>query len=75
MLVPLLARADGDEFAAAHHADGIAHAEEFGQIGTDQHDGFAGLRLLEHLPVEDGLGADINAARGFVEQEHGGVLV
>src|SRR2546425_3847328 len=41
VFVPVTGGTNGRERAAAHHADGVAHTQQFGQGGTDEEDRFA----------------------------------
>ena len=54
---------------AAHHENAIAHPEQFGQLGGNHDDAGAGFRQAVHQVVDLDLGANVDAARGFVEDE------
>src|SRR6266513_3542577 len=73
--VPLSRRANGRQHAAAHHADGVAHAQQFGQIRADEDDGFALRRQFVEQFVDLHLAADVDAPRRFVEQKYFGIVM
>jgi len=66
--------AGGAEDATAHDGDAIAGAEEFGKITRDHEYGFPGYGELVDEAVDVLLGTDVDAARGFVEEEDVGVV-
>src|ERR1017187_662015 len=69
-LAPLDPGPRGDELAAAHHAYGVAQAEELGQVGADKDDRLAGRRQLPDEPVDLRLAAHVDPAGGLVEEEY-----
>ena len=60
----------GGEAALAHDEDAVAHAEDLGELGGDHDDGDPLLGELGDQGVDLGLGADVDAAGGFVEDEN-----
>src|SRR5581483_7113413 len=64
-----LARQRRDHRAAAHHADAIAHADDFGQVARDQQHGEAVLREAADDLVDLALRADVDALRRLVEDQ------
>ena len=58
------------EAALAHHEDAAAEADEFGEFGGDDEDGFAFEGEFVEELVNFGLGADVDAAGGFVDDEN-----
>lgn len=72
---PVAGGAGGDDAAAAHDGDGVADAEEFGEVGADEDDGFAGGGEFADEFVDLGFGGDVDAAGGFVEEKDLGVAV
>src|SRR5438309_54562 len=56
-----------DELAAAHHENSVSDAKEFRQFGRDKEDGLAFFRERIEQPVNFAFGADVDAARRFVE--------
>ncbi len=73
MLVGLGAAELGHEAALAHDQDAVAHAQHLGQLAGDHEDAQALLGQLAHEPVDLGLGADVDAARGLVDDEQPGL--
>src|SRR3954466_207617 len=67
----------GVEFAGdpalGHHQHPVAHAEHLGQIAGDHEDGGTGRGEFVDELVDLDLGADVDPARGFVEDQHLGV--
>jgi len=55
--------------AAAHHEDAVGEAEELGELGGDEQDALACGGEFAQEGVDFGLGADVDAARGFVDDE------
>lgn len=70
MLGPLAGGTGGDDAAAAHDGDGVANAEEFGEVGADENDGFAGGGEFADEFVDLGLGGNVDAAGGFIEEQN-----
>src|SRR6185437_14223107 len=69
----LLRRAGGQkagEPAFAHHCDAVAQPQDFGQLGGNDDDGAALICQRVEQLVNLVLGADVDAARGFVEDQH-----
>src|SRR5450830_184163 len=60
----------GHQLAFAHDQHPIAGADDFRQLAGNHHDAHAGLRQLIDDTVDLGFGADVHAARGFVEDQH-----
>src|SRR3990167_6831364 len=60
----------GDQSPFVEHRHAVGHAHDFGQLRTDHHhaDTLAG-ELVQQL-VDGVLGAHVDAARGFVEEQH-----
>jgi hypothetical protein len=65
--IALQRRHDG---AAREHRDAVAHADDLGQLARNHHDGLALLCELAHEPVDLGLRAHVDTARGLVEDQH-----
>ncbi len=59
----------GDDGAAVHDGDPVAHAEDLGQLGRDHQDRQALGGQLAHQSVDLGLGADVDALRRLVEDQ------
>ena len=57
------------EAALAHDEDAAAQADEFGEFGGDDEEGFAFEGEFVEELVDFGLGADVDAAGGFVDDE------
>src|SRR6185369_398885 len=55
--------------ALAHDIGAIAHGNDLGQLGTDHQHGRAVAHQLVEQREDLGLGPDVDAARGFIEQE------
>ena len=53
-----------------HDDDAVAHAKDFFHIGTDHENGDALLGECLRCAIDLGLRADVDSARGFVEDEH-----
>ena len=60
----------GHDPALAHHEDAVAHAEDLRQLGGDHEDGRALRGQPVHELVDLDLGADVDAPRRLVEDEH-----
>ena len=56
-------------------SDGVTDPQEFRQVGTGHHDGFALRRGRIDLAVNVHLAADINAPGWFIEEQYLGVVV
>lgn len=69
---PAPRRAGGD-FAAAKHDDSIRHSNQFFGVVADQDDRHAGRRQLGNRTVYLRLRANINSARGLIQNEQLGV--
>jgi hypothetical protein len=52
-----------------HDQDAVAHAENLFQIAGDHEDGHAFLGEAVHEGIDLALGADVDAARWFIEDE------
>ena len=75
MLGPLSGGADFDNVAAAHDGDGVADAEEFGEVRADKDDRFAiGGEFADEF-VDLGFAGDVDAAGWFVEEEDFGLAM
>src|ERR1044071_241511 len=72
---PVGGRADGGEHSAAHHADGVANAKEFGQVRTDKDDRPALRRQPAEQLVDLHLAAHVDAPGGFVQQKDPGLVM
>ena len=59
--------------AAAHHADAVAHADDFGEIAGDQNHGEALFCEAADDLVDLALGADVDALSGLVEDQELGL--
>src|SRR5215208_4575115 len=68
-------RPDIRETPAAHHGQLIAHAEEFGQVGTDHQDGSALFGAARYDLINLCLAAYIYASCRLVQQENVCVLM
>lgn len=60
--------------AGIHDQHAIAHAEDLGQFRRHHDDGHAAIGQVEDHLVDVVLGADVHAARRFVQDQHLGVL-
>ena len=61
----------GDDLALAHDEDARADADQLLELGRDRRARRArALREVGDQPVDLGLGRDVDAARGLVEQQH-----
>ena len=60
--------------ALAHDEDAVAHGQHLGQVGGDEDHGHARRGEVVDELVDLGLGADVDAARRFVEDEDRGSL-
>ena len=56
--------------ALAHDQDAVAHGQHLGQVGADQDDRHALRGQLVDQLVDLDLGADVDAARRLIEDEH-----
>ena len=65
----VLARQVGGDPALADDQDAVGHAEHLGQLAGDHQDRHALPRELGQQAVHLGLGADVDAARGLVDQD------
>ncbi len=63
------------QLAAAHDGDAVAHAEELGQVARHEQHRLAGERQAIDEAVDLRLAADVDAARGLVEEEDVDVVV
>ena len=52
------------------HSHAIGHAKDLGQFGADQDDAYALRRQLVEQFVDRVFRADVDAARGLVEEQH-----
>ena len=59
----------GDEAAAVHDEDAVAHAEDLRQLAGDHQDRHALLGEAAHQRVDLGLGADVDAAGRLVHDQ------
>ena len=57
------------------NSDGVTNPQEFRQVGTGHHDGFALRRGRINLAVNVHLAADINAPGWFIEEQYLRVVV
>ena len=55
------------------HQDAVAHAEQLGEFAGDEHHGFSGVGELVDDLVDLQLRADVDAARGLVEEDDAGL--
>ena len=60
------------ETALPHHQNSVGNLQQFRQFGADHQDRCAGSRKTIHHLEDFDLGADIDAARRFIEQENFG---
>jgi hypothetical protein len=67
----LLAGQLARDAAAVHDEDAVGEAQDFLQLAGYEHDGGAAGSQASDQLVDFGLGADVNATRGFVHQEDG----
>ena len=63
------AREFGNDGAVAHDEDAVGDLEELGEFGADHENGGAVAGKLVHEGEDFGFGGDVDAARGFVEEE------
>ncbi len=56
--------------ARAHHEDAIRDSEDFGQIAGNDQNRQSFAHEFAHQRIDLGLGADIDAARGFIDDQH-----
>jgi hypothetical protein len=56
--------------AFVHHHDAIAHAQYFGQLRRNHQHRDPLTGELAHESVDLGLRADVDAARGFIEDQN-----
>ena len=73
MFGPFRRGTGGYDAAAAHDCDGVADPEEFGEIRTNEDDGFTGGGEFADEFVDLGFGGDVDAAGGFVQEEDFGL--
>ena len=66
----LLAGDLGDQLALAHHEDAAAEADQLGQLRGDDEHATPGLGELGDELVDLRLRADVDPARGLVEEQH-----
>src|SRR4051795_4034996 len=59
----------GGEPAAAHHRGAVAQADQLHELRRDHDDGLARARQALHQEIDVALGADVDAARGFVQHD------
>ena len=57
------------QLALAQHQHAVAHGQDFRQLGGRHQHGRTFLGQVAHQGVDLGLGADVDAARRFVEQK------
>ena len=57
------------EATAVHDGDAVAYSEEFGQVTAYEEDGFALGGELVNQVVDVGFAGNVNAARGFVQEQ------
>ena len=70
LLRHLVARDLAGDAPLAHDQHAVADADQFGQLGRDDDDADAVARQVAQDAVDLGLGADIDAARRLVEEDH-----
>jgi len=62
-----------DEFSLAHDQDARGEIQQFGKLGGDEHDGDALAGEVVDESVDRGLGADVDAASRFIDDQELGV--
>ena len=67
------ARELGADAALVHDEDPVGHAQHLGQLGGDHQDRHAAAGEVGEQPVHLGLGADVDAPGGLVDDEQRGV--
>ncbi len=75
VLAPGAALEGVDDAARAHDGDAVADQHQFAQVARHDDEALALARLFGQHLINIKLGADIDAARGLVEQHHGAVAV
>ena len=70
LLVGLLARQVGDDASLEHHEDAVGKRQDLGELGRDEQDGVALVALGEELAVDELDGADVDAARRLLGDQH-----
>ena len=63
------------EHAAMHHGDAIAQRDELVEMARHEQHGLAAGAALVDQAMDLGAAAHVDAARGFVEQEHVDVVI